>query len=55
MQPGLASKPDMEIVDAYFELAIPECALVFVFLLQEPWVFLTDLVCLLGFGCRNNC
>lgn len=54
-QPGLMSKPDVEIAYAYFELVIPECALVFVFLPQEPWVVLADLICLVGFGCRNNC
>lgn len=56
-QPGLASKPkpNVEIAYAYFKLVIPVCELVFVFLPQEPGVILTDLICLLGFGCRNNC
>lgn len=35
-QPGLVSKPDVEIAYAYFELVIPERALVFVFLPREP-------------------
>lgn len=54
-QPGHTPKPDVEIADAYFELVIPEHALVFVFLPQEQWVYLTDLICLFDFGCRNNC
>lgn len=54
-QPGHTLKPDVEIADAYFELVIPEHALVLVFLPQEQWVDLTDLICLFCFGCRNNC
>lgn len=52
-QPGFMSKPNVEI--ANLALVIPECALVFVFLLQEIRVVSTGLICLLGFGCRNNC
>lgn len=54
-QPGFMSKPNVEIAYANFALVIPECALVFVFLLQEIRVVSTDLIRLLGFGCRNNC
>lgn len=45
---------DMENPCAYFELFIPECALAFVSLTQEPWAVWPGLICLVLWLQRKN-